>query len=147
MGCVMGQPDDASCKFRPFHYYSTLGKPSYEMLENHPDWKLSLLLGHDNVQMTDEARFQRSLKRKVVAEYLYAEPLEVPPKNLDAELPHPEELYAEPPQVQPEDMDAEPLQELPEDLDAEQPVMTSAEFEASPDCQSVGGEQTVEGGA
>ncbi|XP_076135036.1 uncharacterized protein LOC143117291 [Alosa pseudoharengus] len=99
------------------------------MLENHPDWRPSLLLGHDDVQMTDEARFQRSLKRKVVAEDLYAEPLQVQPKNLDAELLHPEELDAEPPQVQPEDMDAEPLQELPEDLDAEQPVMTSAECE------------------
>ncbi|KAG5277139.1 hypothetical protein AALO_G00113970 [Alosa alosa] len=109
------------------HFHS--GEPSYEMLENHPDWKPSLLLGHDDVQMTDEARFQRSLKRKVVAEDLYAEPLQVQPKNLDAELPHPEELDAEPPQVQPEDMDAEPLQELPEDLDAEQPVMTSAECE------------------
>lgn len=87
------------------------------MLENHPDWKPSLLLGHENVQMTDEARFQRSLKRKVVAEDLHAEPLQVQSEDLVAELPHLEELYAELPEVQPEEMDAE------------QPVMTSAECE------------------
>ncbi|XP_028456351.1 uncharacterized protein LOC114570290 [Perca flavescens] len=44
------------------HFHS--GKPSYEMLENHPDWKPSLRLGHSDVKKTDEARFQRLVKRR-----------------------------------------------------------------------------------
>ncbi|KAK0153154.1 hypothetical protein N1851_005172 [Merluccius polli] len=39
------------------HFHS--GKPSYEMLENHPDWTPSLRLGHSEVKTTDEARYQR----------------------------------------------------------------------------------------
>lgn len=40
------------------------------MLENHPDWKPSLLLGHSNGRLTDkaEAACQRGLKRKMIAE-------------------------------------------------------------------------------
>uniref|UniRef100_A0A8C5EBS4 Uncharacterized LOC114459264 n=1 Tax=Gouania willdenowi TaxID=441366 RepID=A0A8C5EBS4_GOUWI len=34
------------------HFHS--GKPSYEMLENHPDWTPSLLLGHNDVKNTDQ---------------------------------------------------------------------------------------------
>ncbi|CAL9698859.1 unnamed protein product [Knipowitschia caucasica] len=43
------------------HFHS--GKPSYEMLENHPDWTPSLRLGHNNVKETDGARYQRQVKR------------------------------------------------------------------------------------
>ncbi|KAK0151189.1 hypothetical protein N1851_007669 [Merluccius polli] len=39
------------------HFHS--GKPSYEMLENHPDWTPSLRLGHSEVKPTDGARYQR----------------------------------------------------------------------------------------
>ncbi|KAG5263793.1 hypothetical protein AALO_G00268630 [Alosa alosa] len=42
------------------HFHS--GKPSYEMLENHSDWKPSLRLGHSDVLKTDEVRFQRSVR-------------------------------------------------------------------------------------
>uniref|UniRef100_A0A9J7WYY9 Transposase Helix-turn-helix domain-containing protein n=1 Tax=Cyprinus carpio carpio TaxID=630221 RepID=A0A9J7WYY9_CYPCA len=41
-----------------------LGKPSYEMLENHPDWKPSLRLGHSEVKQTDEVRFLRQVNRR-----------------------------------------------------------------------------------
>ncbi|CAL9688451.1 unnamed protein product [Knipowitschia caucasica] len=44
------------------HFHS--GKPAYEMLENHPDWTPSLLLGHNDVQKTDEARYQRQVRRR-----------------------------------------------------------------------------------
>ncbi|XP_077077283.1 uncharacterized protein LOC143729772 [Siphateles boraxobius] len=43
------------------HFHS--GKPSYEMLENHPDWTPSLRLGHNDVKETDGARYQRQVKR------------------------------------------------------------------------------------
>ncbi|XP_029981734.1 uncharacterized protein LOC115413135 [Sphaeramia orbicularis] len=41
------------------------GKPSYEMLENHPDWAPSLRLGHNEVKETDKQRFQRHVKRRM----------------------------------------------------------------------------------
>uniref|UniRef100_A0A9J7ZA72 THAP-type domain-containing protein n=1 Tax=Cyprinus carpio carpio TaxID=630221 RepID=A0A9J7ZA72_CYPCA len=44
------------------HFHS--GKPSYEMLENHPDWKPSLRLGHSEVKQTDEVRFLRQVNRR-----------------------------------------------------------------------------------
>ncbi|KAL0993151.1 hypothetical protein UPYG_G00103900 [Umbra pygmaea] len=44
------------------HFHS--GKPSYEMLENHPDWTPSLRLGHNDVKETDVARYQRQVKRR-----------------------------------------------------------------------------------
>ncbi|XDV34388.1 hypothetical protein PO909_004549 [Leuciscus waleckii] len=44
------------------HFHS--GKPSYEMFENHPDWKPSLRLGHSDVKQTDEARFLRLVNRR-----------------------------------------------------------------------------------
>ncbi|XP_077065390.1 uncharacterized protein LOC143718258 isoform X1 [Siphateles boraxobius] len=52
----------ASTRVCSRHFSS--GKPSYEMLENHPDWKPSLRLGHSEVKQTDEARFQRLVKRR-----------------------------------------------------------------------------------
>ncbi|CAK6966063.1 uncharacterized protein LOC114459264 [Scomber scombrus] len=44
------------------HFHS--GKPSYEMLENHPDWTPSLRLGHSDVKTTDAARYQRQVKHR-----------------------------------------------------------------------------------
>ncbi|KAG1952255.1 spindle and kinetochore associated complex subunit [Pimephales promelas] len=44
------------------HFHS--GKPSYGMLENHPDWAPSLRLGHNDVKETDVARYQRQVKRR-----------------------------------------------------------------------------------
>ncbi|KAM4591554.1 uncharacterized protein PAE49_017116 [Odontesthes bonariensis] len=44
------------------HFHS--GKPSYEMLENHPDWTPSLRLGHNYVKETDVARYQRQVQRR-----------------------------------------------------------------------------------
>ncbi|XP_059358734.1 uncharacterized protein LOC132097125 isoform X2 [Carassius carassius] len=44
------------------HFHS--GKPSYQMLENHPDWTPSLRLGHNDVKETDVARYQRQVKRR-----------------------------------------------------------------------------------
>lgn len=39
------------------------GQPSYEMYDTHPDWAPSLLLGHNEVKVTDENRFARRLRR------------------------------------------------------------------------------------
>ncbi|KAK0146665.1 hypothetical protein N1851_014004 [Merluccius polli] len=44
------------------HFHS--GKPSYEMLENHPEWTPSLRLGHSEVKTTDGARYQRQVKHQ-----------------------------------------------------------------------------------
>nr|XP_046251593.1 uncharacterized protein LOC124062734 [Scatophagus argus] len=39
------------------------GKPAYEMNETHPDWAPSLHLGHTEVKVPDNERFQRRLRR------------------------------------------------------------------------------------
>lgn len=44
------------------------------MQENHPDWKPSLLLGHSDVQATDQERFKRYAKRKMRADWQAEEP-------------------------------------------------------------------------
>uniref|UniRef100_A0A672LSC5 THAP-type domain-containing protein n=1 Tax=Sinocyclocheilus grahami TaxID=75366 RepID=A0A672LSC5_SINGR len=73
------------------HFHS--GEPSYEMQENHPDWKPSLLLGHSDVQATDQERFEWYAKRKMRADCQAEEPRgkerrrghREPPPHLDAE--------------------------------------------------------------
>ncbi|XP_026125674.1 uncharacterized protein LOC113107400 [Carassius auratus] len=55
------------------HFHS--GKPSYQMLENHPDWTPSLLLGHNDVKETNVARYQRQVKRRT--QHLERPPLPV----------------------------------------------------------------------
>lgn len=39
------------------------GQPAYEMLETHPDWAPSLLLGHSEVNENDKDSFNSRLKR------------------------------------------------------------------------------------
>ena len=46
------------------------------MLESHPDWKPSLRLGHDEIQATDEVRFQRKVNRNA-----RARPADLPPPD------------------------------------------------------------------
>ncbi|TDH10114.1 hypothetical protein EPR50_G00071550 [Perca flavescens] len=87
------------------HFHS--GKPSYEMLENHPDWKPSLRLGHSDVKKTDEARFQRLVKRRTQ----HQEQLLLPPQHLEqppCPAQHPEQA---PPLVQHQEQPPCPAQE------------------------------------
>lgn len=41
------------------------GQPAYEMLDTHPDWEPSLLLGHNKVKVSNQNRFARHLRRHV----------------------------------------------------------------------------------
>ncbi|KAM4612772.1 uncharacterized protein ACJ7VT_011001 [Polymixia lowei] len=52
-----------SMKVCSLHFHS--GKPAYEMLESHPDWKPSLLLGHKEVHRPklDAERYARRCRR------------------------------------------------------------------------------------
>ncbi|XP_073670948.1 uncharacterized protein [Paramisgurnus dabryanus] len=71
------------------HFHS--GKPSYEMLESHPDWKPSLRLGHSDVKQTDEARFLRRVNRTTQHQ-------EPPPSSAQHQEPPPSSAqHQEPP--------------------------------------------------
>ncbi|KAK9960461.1 hypothetical protein ABG768_008316 [Culter alburnus] len=78
------------------------------MQENHPDWKPSLLLGHSDVQVTDQERFKQYAKRKMRADWQAEEPrgkerrrgqVEQPPPPLDPEQQPPPHLDAEQPEL------------------------------------------------
>ncbi|XP_035857394.1 uncharacterized protein LOC118495096 [Sander lucioperca] len=83
------------------HFHS--GKPSYEMFENHPDWKPSLRLGHSDVKKTDEVRFQRQAKRRTQEQLLL-------PQHQD-QLPSPAQHQEQvPPLEQHQDQTPSPVQ-------------------------------------
>uniref|UniRef100_A0A8C5DQ81 THAP-type domain-containing protein n=1 Tax=Gouania willdenowi TaxID=441366 RepID=A0A8C5DQ81_GOUWI len=78
------------------HFHS--GIPSYEMLENHPDWTPSLLLGHNDVKNTDQARYQRQLRCRTqklerpsppTQDQLQAQALPQPPAQDQLQVPPP----------------------------------------------------------
>uniref|UniRef100_A0A671SGA3 THAP-type domain-containing protein n=1 Tax=Sinocyclocheilus anshuiensis TaxID=1608454 RepID=A0A671SGA3_9TELE len=50
-----------SMKVCSLHFQS--GQPAYEMFDTHPDWAPSLLLGHNEVKVSDQNRFARHLRR------------------------------------------------------------------------------------
>ncbi|XP_051556083.1 uncharacterized protein LOC127442239 isoform X3 [Myxocyprinus asiaticus] len=52
----------ASVRVCSLHFQS--GQPAYEMLDTHPDWAPSLLLGHNEVKLTDKNRFARQIRRR-----------------------------------------------------------------------------------
>ncbi|XP_065136251.1 uncharacterized protein [Paramisgurnus dabryanus] len=87
------------------HFHS--GKPSFEMLENHPDWTPSLRLGHNDVKETDEARYQRQVKRRTQKR---------PPEQDHQQPPPPAQDYQQP---SPPDQDHQ--QPSPPDQDHQQP--------------------------
>ncbi|KAK9958526.1 hypothetical protein ABG768_010640, partial [Culter alburnus] len=104
-------------------------EPSYEMQENHPDWKPSLLLGHSDVQVTDQERFKWYAKRKMRADWQAEEPRGKerrrgqPPCPLDPEQQPPP--HSDPEQQPPPPLD--PEQQPPPHLDAEQPERSGEE--------------------
>ncbi|KAK2863569.1 hypothetical protein Q5P01_003102 [Channa striata] len=53
----------ASMKVCSLHFHS--GQPAYEMLDTHPDWVPSLLLGHNEVKVTNKERFARQSRRRL----------------------------------------------------------------------------------
>ncbi|KAF3698388.1 THAP domain-containing protein 11 [Channa argus] len=55
----------ASMKVCSLHFHS--GQPAYEMLDTHPDWVPSLLLGHNEVKVTNKERFARQSRRRLKA--------------------------------------------------------------------------------
>ncbi|XP_047224705.1 uncharacterized protein LOC124870209 isoform X4 [Girardinichthys multiradiatus] len=68
------------------HFHS--GKPAYEMLESHPDWKPSLLLGHSQVRQEEE---QQVTPHTVEVVLKYEEDEEEEEKQEETGLPQPVE--------------------------------------------------------